>query len=50
MVAKTLGPRLDRIDVAGERELDEAIARAKGGGLVVVTNPLAFSTVSTSSR
>jgi len=41
--AKTLGLRLDRIDVAGERELDEAIARAKGGALVVVTDPMFFA-------
>jgi putative tryptophan/tyrosine transport system substrate-binding protein len=41
--AKTLGLRLDRIDVAGERELDGAIARAKGGALVVVTDPMFFS-------
>jgi putative ABC transport system substrate-binding protein len=41
--AKTLGLRLDRIDVAEERELDEAIARAKGGALVVVTDPMFFS-------
>ncbi len=40
--AKTLGLRLDRIDVAGERELDGAIARAKGGALVVVTDPTFF--------
>jgi putative ABC transport system substrate-binding protein len=40
--AKTLGLRLDRIDVAGERDLDEAIARAKGGALVVVTDPTFF--------
>lgn len=40
--AKTLGLRLDRIDVAGERELDEAIARAKGGALVVVNDPMFF--------
>jgi putative tryptophan/tyrosine transport system substrate-binding protein len=40
--ARTLGLRLDRIDVAGERELDEAIARAKGGALVVVTDPMFF--------
>jgi putative ABC transport system substrate-binding protein len=40
--AKTLGLRLDRIDVAGERELNEAIARAKGGALVVVTDPMFF--------
>jgi putative ABC transport system substrate-binding protein len=41
--AKTLGLRLDRIDVVGERELGEAIARAKGGALVVVTDPMFFS-------
>jgi putative ABC transport system substrate-binding protein len=41
--AKTLGLRLDRIDVTGERELDEAVARAKGGALVVVTDPMFFS-------
>ena len=40
--AKTLGLRLDRIDVAGERELDKAIAHAKGGALVVVTDPMFF--------
>ena len=40
--AKTLGLWLDRIDVARERELDEAIARAKGGALVVVTDPMFF--------
>jgi putative ABC transport system substrate-binding protein len=38
--AKTLGVRLDRIDVAAERELEGAIARAKGGALVVVTDPM----------
>ena len=41
--AKTLGLRLDRIDVAGQRELDDAIARAKGGALVVVTDPMFFA-------
>ena len=40
--AKTLGLRLDRIDVAMEREVDAAIARAKGGALVVVTDPMFF--------
>jgi putative ABC transport system substrate-binding protein len=40
--AKTLGLRLERIDVAGVRELDEAIARAKGGALVVVNDPMFF--------
>ena len=40
--ARTLGLRLDRIDVAGEREVDEAIARARGGALIVVTDPLFF--------
>ena len=38
--ARTLGLRLDRIDVAVEGELDGAISRAKGGALVVVTDPM----------
>jgi putative tryptophan/tyrosine transport system substrate-binding protein len=38
--ARTLGLRLDRIDVAVEGELDDAIARAKGGALVVVNDPM----------
>jgi putative ABC transport system substrate-binding protein len=38
--ARTLGLRLDRIDVAAEGELDDAIARAKGGALVVVNDPM----------
>ena len=38
--ARTLGLRLDRIDVAVEGELDGAIARAKGGALVVVNDPM----------
>jgi putative ABC transport system substrate-binding protein len=38
--AKTLGLRLDRIDVAVEGELDGAIARAKGGALVVNGDPM----------
>ena len=38
--AKTLGLRADRIDVATEGELDGAIARAKGGALVVVNDPM----------
>ena len=40
--AKTLGLRLDRIDIAVEGELDGAIARAKGGALVVNGDPLFF--------
>jgi putative tryptophan/tyrosine transport system substrate-binding protein len=40
--AKTLGLRLDRIDVAAESELDGAIVRAKGGALIVVTDPMFF--------
>jgi putative tryptophan/tyrosine transport system substrate-binding protein len=40
--AKTLGLRLDRIDVTAEGELDGAIARAKGGALVVVGDPMFF--------
>jgi putative ABC transport system substrate-binding protein len=38
--ARTLGLRLDRIDVSVEGELDGAIARAKGGALVVVNDPM----------
>jgi len=40
--AKTLGLRLERVDVAVESELDEAIARAKGGALVVVNDPMFY--------
>ena len=40
--AKTLGLRLDRIDVSVEGELDGAIARAKGGALVVNGDPMFF--------
>ena len=40
--AKTLGLHLDRIDVAAEGELDGAIARAKGGALIVVNDPMFF--------
>ena len=47
--AKTLGLGLDRIDVAVEGELDGAVARAKGGALVVNGDPMFFGTVSTSS-
>jgi len=38
--AKTLGLQLDRIDVTREGDLDGAIARAKGGALVVVNDPM----------
>ena len=38
--ASALGLLLDRIDVAVEGELDGAIARAKGGALVVVNDPM----------
>lgn len=38
--ARTLGLRLDRIDVASEGEIDGAIARAKGGALVVLNDPM----------
>ena len=38
--AKALGLRIDRIDVAVEDEFDDAVARAKGGALVVVTDPM----------
>lgn len=40
--AKTLGLRLERNDVAAEGELDGAIARAKGGALVVLGDPMFF--------
>jgi putative tryptophan/tyrosine transport system substrate-binding protein len=40
--AKTLGLRLDRIDVAVGSQLDEAVARAKGGALVVLGDPMFF--------
>ena len=38
--AKTLGLSVDRIDVTVEDELDGAVARAKGGALVVVSDPM----------
>ena len=38
--AKTLGLRLDRVDVAVDGELDGAVARTKGGALVVVSDPI----------
>ena len=38
--AKTLGLRLDRVDVAIEGELEGAIARANGGALVVLGDPM----------
>jgi putative ABC transport system substrate-binding protein len=38
--AKSLGLRLDRIDVAVESELDGAITRAKGGALIVNGDPM----------
>ena len=40
--AKTLGLRPDRVDVAVEGELDGVIARAAGGALVVVNDPIFF--------
>jgi ABC-type uncharacterized transport system substrate-binding protein len=40
--AKTLGLRLDRIDVAVEGELNGAVARAQGGALVVNGDPMFF--------
>jgi putative ABC transport system substrate-binding protein len=40
--AKVLGLKLDRIDVAGEDELEGAIAGARGAGLVVVGDPLIY--------
>jgi putative ABC transport system substrate-binding protein len=41
--ARTLGIRLERIDVAAEGDLNEAIARAKGGALVIVNDPMFFA-------
>ena len=41
--AKTLGVRLERIDVGSDRDLNEAVARAKGGALVVVNDPMFFA-------
>jgi putative ABC transport system substrate-binding protein len=38
--AKTLGLQLDRIDITVEDELEAAVARAKGGALVVVGDPM----------
>src|SRR5947208_418441 len=38
--AKTLGLRIDRIDVALEDELAAAVSGAKGGALVVVSDPM----------
>jgi putative tryptophan/tyrosine transport system substrate-binding protein len=40
--AGKLGLRLDRIEVASAGELDAAIARAKGGALLVVGDPMFF--------
>jgi putative ABC transport system substrate-binding protein len=41
--AKTLGLQLDRVDVADERGLDGAIARAKGGAMAVLGDPVFYS-------
>ena len=38
--AKALGVQLDRVNVATAGELDAAIERARGGGLVVVGDPM----------
>jgi putative ABC transport system substrate-binding protein len=40
--AKALRLKLDRADVAAEEELEGAIAAARGGGLVVVNDPLFY--------
>ena len=40
--ARTLGLRIDRIDVGAEGELEGAISRAKGGALIVVNDPSFF--------
>ena len=41
--AKTLNLQLDRIEVAMDSELDAAVARAKGGALVVLGDPMFYS-------
>ena len=41
--ARTLGLRLERIDVGSEGDLNEAVARAKGGALVVLNDPMFFA-------
>lgn len=38
--ARTLGLQIDRVDVAAENELDGAVEHAKGGALVVVSDPM----------
>lgn len=40
--ANNLGLRLDRVNVAAEGELESAIARAKGGSLLVLGDPMFF--------
>jgi putative ABC transport system substrate-binding protein len=40
--AKTLSLKLDRVDVAAQKELEAAIARARGTALVVVGDPLFY--------
>jgi len=40
--ARALGLRLERVDVAAEGELDGAIARAAGGALIVVNDPMFY--------
>src|SRR4029453_9741241 len=42
--ARALGLQLDRIDVALDSELDAAVARARGGGLVVLGDPMFYAT------
>lgn len=41
--AKALGVPLDRIDVAADGEIDAAIARARGGALLVVADPMFYA-------
>jgi ABC-type uncharacterized transport system substrate-binding protein len=38
--ARELGLRLERIEVAGPAELETAVARARGGGLIVLGDPM----------
>jgi len=40
--ARTLGVGLERMEVASEGELDATIARAKGGALIVVNDPMFY--------
>jgi putative ABC transport system substrate-binding protein len=41
--AKALGLEVERVDVATEGELDTAVARAKGGALIVLGDPMFYA-------